>query len=238
MVSSVDGRATLDGRSGPLASPADRALFHALRGVVDAVMAGAGTVRAERYGRIVRDEAARAARRKRGLTAEPLACIVSRRLALDCELPLLATPEARVAIITPSQASLPACAARVEYVRAGREGVLDLPAALRDLRERLGVRSLLCEGGPHLNASLLAASLVDEIFLSIAPKLAGGDAAGGEALRIVAGRGLERPVELQLRAVLESESNLFLRYCVRAPERVSRAEGASRETTPRTSLAS
>jgi riboflavin biosynthesis pyrimidine reductase len=201
-------------------------------------MAGAGTVRAERYGRIVRDEATRAARRARGQSADPLACIVSGRVALDCELPLLATPGAPVAIVTASQASLPPCAARVEYVRAERDGLLDLPAALRALRERFGVRSLLCEGGPHLNAHLLGGGLVDELFLSVAPKVAGGDVASGEALRIVSGPALEHAVELKLLAALESDSYLFLRYGVRAPEDVSRAEGASRETTLRTSLAS
>jgi riboflavin biosynthesis pyrimidine reductase len=238
MISSADGRASIGGRSRQLGKTADRALFHALRGVVDAVMAGAGTVRTERYGRIVAQESARQLRRRRGLSEEPLACIFSERLALDCELPLLATPQAHVAIITSSEASLPACAARVEYIRCMRDGLLDLPAALAALRERFGVRTLLCEGGPHLNSHLFAAGLVDELFLTVAPMLAGADPADGEALRILAGPALEQPVELELRAVLESESQLFLRYGVRAPERVSRAELVSRETTSSTSLAS
>ncbi len=82
MVSTADGRATLDGRSGPISDPADRALFHALRTAVDAVMAGAATVRVERYGRIIPDASRRARRVERGLSAEPLACIVSGRLSL------------------------------------------------------------------------------------------------------------------------------------------------------------
>src|ERR1700693_6019696 len=53
MVSTVDGRASIDGRSGPLGNRADRELFHALRAAVDGVLVGAGTVRAERYGPIV-----------------------------------------------------------------------------------------------------------------------------------------------------------------------------------------
>ena len=85
MVSSADGRATIGGRSGPLGSAADRALFHALRTVVDAVMAGAGTMRTERYGRIIAQESRRQLRRSRGLSEEPLACIVSGRLALAAE---------------------------------------------------------------------------------------------------------------------------------------------------------
>ena len=88
---------------------------------------------------------------------------------------------------------------------------------MAELRERFGVRTLLCEGGPHLNAQLLAAGLVDELFLSLAPKLAGGDpAAGGEALRILAGTELSPPVELELLSALEHDSHLFLRYRVKS----------------------
>src|SRR5437879_2629256 len=74
MITTVDGRASIDGRSGPLSDQADRELFHALRTVVDAVMVGAGTVRAERYGRMTPDASRRRRRRERGLSEEPLAC--------------------------------------------------------------------------------------------------------------------------------------------------------------------
>ncbi len=215
MVSTVDGRASIDGRSGGLGNGADRALFHALRAAVDGVLAGAGTVRAERYGRMIRDADVRRARVERGLPAEPLACIVSGRLALPSDVPLLAEREARVAILTPSPASLTGVAADVEYVRAEHDGALDLPRALAELGERFGVCTLLCEGGPHLNGELLRADLVDELFLSLSPKLAGGEDVGGESLRIVAGAELGEPRELELLSTLESESHLFLRYRVR-----------------------
>jgi riboflavin biosynthesis pyrimidine reductase len=232
MVSTVDGRASIDGRSGPIAGPADRQLFHALRTPVDAVMAGAGTMRVERYGRIIRDEPRRRLRRERGLGEEPLACIVSRSLALPPDLPLLAEPEAHVVVLTPSDAKLPASAARVDYIRAASDGELDLPRALSELRSRFAVELLLCEGGPHLNCELLSAGLVDELFLSLSPKLAGGDPPDGEMLRIVAGREFEEPLELDLLGALEHDSHLFLRYGVSARERVSRA------TTSSSSLAS
>jgi riboflavin-specific deaminase-like protein len=234
MVSTVDGRATIGGRSGPISGDSDRELFHALRAAVDAVMVGAGTARAERYGRIIRDERHRRRRRESGLSEEPLACIVSGRVSLPADLPLLATAASRVAIVTASAASLPECAAQVDYVRAGRDGSLDLPAALAELRERFGVRTLLCEGGPHLNSHLLAAGTVDELFLTLAPKLAGGDEASGETLRILAGPALETTVELELLGALESRSELLLRYGVAA----SPAERVSRETISNSSLAS
>src|SRR2546421_6124487 len=107
MIATADGRATLAGRSGPLSDPADRALFHGLRTAVDAVLVGAGTVRTERYGRLIADSERRELRRRRGRSEEPLACIVSGRLALDPDIPLLAEPHASVAIMTHSPASLP-----------------------------------------------------------------------------------------------------------------------------------
>jgi riboflavin biosynthesis pyrimidine reductase len=212
MVCTVDGRATLGGRSGPIGNRADRELFRALRTAVDAVLVGAGTARAEHYRRLVREEAHRRLRRERGLAEEPLACIVSGGLALP-EIPLLSDPGARVAILTASPASELSATASMEYVRSARDGQLDLPAALVELRARLGVRTLLCEGGPHLNGQLLAEGLVDELFLSFAPKLGGGELPG-QSLRIVCGPELDPPVELELLDVLESESNLLLHYRV------------------------
>jgi riboflavin biosynthesis pyrimidine reductase len=216
MVSSADGRATLQGRSGPLSDSPDRQLFHGLRSAVDAVLVGASTVRVERYGRLIPDEASRRLRRSRGLQEEPLACIVSASLDLGHDAPLLLEPAARVAVLTPSAASLPELPARVDYIRAERSGALDLPTALAEVRERFAVESMLCEGGPHLACQLLAAGLVQELFLSVSPTLAGGEPSGRQALRILAGEELEPPVELELLAVLQSDSSLFLRYGVSA----------------------
>jgi len=215
MISTADGRATLSGRSGAIGGEADKQLFHGLRTLVDAVMVGAGTVRAEGYHRLVRDPDGLRRRRERGLSEQPLACVVSGRLALGETVPLLEDPETRVAIVTASQGELPpGCRAQIEYVRCARDGQLDLAAALRELRARFGVRTLLCEGGPHLNANLLAAGLVDELFLSLAPTLAGGDTAD-ESLRIVSGVELDPPVTMELLSVHEHESHLFLRYRIK-----------------------
>ena len=107
MISTADGRATVGGRSGAISGGADRELFHGLRSAVDAVLVGAGTVRTERYGRIIPDASRRQERRRRGLSEEPLACIVSGQLALDPDIPLLGEPSARLVILTASAASLP-----------------------------------------------------------------------------------------------------------------------------------
>ena len=210
MVASADGKATFDGRTRGLSSPADRQVFHHLRTQADAVMVGAGTLRAERYGRMVREPALREKRRREGLSPEPLACVVSGRLDLPHDLPLLADPESRVVVLTASHASVLEAAAQVEYVREVRDA-LELSPLLGRLRRELGVRSILCEGGPTLNSSLLREGLVDELFLTVSPMLVGG--AGG--ITIVAGEPLPAPVALELVSLLESDSHLFARLRVR-----------------------
>ena len=86
-ISSLDGRVALDGRSAALGGPADRALFHALRARADAVLVGAGTVRDERYGPLVKSAAVREARLGEGLEERPLALIATSSLDLDPALP-------------------------------------------------------------------------------------------------------------------------------------------------------
>jgi len=215
MVATLDGKAALSGRTAGIGSPADRELFHHLRTQADAVMAGAGTLRAERYGRIVRDPALRDKRTREGLERDPLACVVSASLDGLAEIPLLAVPEQRVAVLTGPSGELPPREAPVEYVRASPAGddggEVDLRAALGRLRAEWGVRSVLCEGGPTLNAGLLRAGLVDELFLSLAPKLA----SGADALTIVAGAELPEVAEVELVWLLERHGELFLRSRLR-----------------------
>lgn len=211
MVATADGRATVAGRAGPIGNQADRELFHQLRTRTDAVMAGAGTVRAEHYRRLVRDPELRAQRKRDGLAADPLAVIVSGRLDLPLEdVPLLAEPESAVVIATASAGEIEGAAAGVRYLRSAGPGV-DLRTVLGELRARFGVRSVLCEGGPTLNAAMLAEGLVDELFLALAPKLTGGP----DPLTIVQGAALGEPVEMALEWLLESEGHLFLRYRLR-----------------------
>jgi riboflavin-specific deaminase-like protein len=204
MVSSLDGKATIDWRTRGLSTELDRRLFHQLRTQADAVMVGAGTVRVERYGPMVKSDELRDKRRAEGLDPDPLAVIVSARLDLPADLPLLNEPGQRVVIATGSDATLPDLAARVEYMRVGD----DLPVLMARLREEHGVRSVLCEGGPTLNSHLLAADLLDELFLTLNPKLSGGAA----ALTIVAGRTLVAPAELELVSLAEGDGDLFTRW--------------------------
>jgi riboflavin biosynthesis pyrimidine reductase len=96
MVATVEGRASVDGRTAPLSSVADRQFFHALRTRADAVLIGAGTLRTERYGRLVRAAHRRDRRVANGLTSDPLAIVVSGSLDLPGTLPLLQDSASRV----------------------------------------------------------------------------------------------------------------------------------------------
>jgi riboflavin-specific deaminase-like protein len=208
MVSSLDGKATIEWRTKGLSTELDRRLFHHLRTQADAVMVGAGTLRAERYGRMTKTAELREKRVAEGLAPDPLAVIVSARLDIPADLPLLNEPEQRVVVATGSDATLPELGHQVEYARVGD----DLPKLMAYLQETHGVRSVLCEGGPTLNSYLFAAGLVDELFLTLNPKVTGGAA----ALTIVAGRGLVEPAELDLVSVAEGEGDLFTRWRVRS----------------------
>jgi riboflavin-specific deaminase-like protein len=200
----VDGRATLGGRSGGIGSDTDTQMLVGLRTKVDAVMIGAGTMRAERYGRILADSEKRSRRERRGLAHDPLMVIVSGRLDLPWDAPLFTDGGGRVLIFTSSDAEPPQTPTPVRIVH--HQDRVDLAEALRHLRVERGVRAVLCEGGPRLHAQLIDAGLVDELFVTHAPKLGGGDGPG-----LLEGlEELERPLELAW--LLEEDGELFARY--------------------------
>jgi riboflavin-specific deaminase-like protein len=206
-VSSADGRAAFRGRSRDLSDPGDRQMFHGLREHVDAILAGTGTLRAERYGRMVRDPERRQRRAASGLSPEPLAVIFTRSGAVPTDIPLFAEPAARIVVFTPAPLDGSSLAAQVEVVLLD-PGELTLTTMMRRLRSAYDVRSVLCEGGPTLFGALLQEDLVDELFLSLAPKLTGG----GAAPSITTGPALAELRALRLIWTAELHSSLYLRY--------------------------
>jgi riboflavin-specific deaminase-like protein len=203
-VATVDGRATIGGLSGPIGSEADTAMLAGLRTRFDALMIGAGTMRAERYGRPVSSQEKRERRERAGLPHDPLMVIVSGSLDLPWDASLFADGGGRVLVFTGSDAEPPETATPVAVVR--HDGAVDLAAALRHLRRERGIRALLSEGGPRLHAEMQALDLVDELFLTTAPKLA-----GGAAPHILEGE-LPEVAPLELAWLLEEDGELFARY--------------------------
>jgi Pyrimidine reductase, riboflavin biosynthesis len=206
-VSSVDGAVTLDGRSGPLGGPGDRRILGLLRVNCDAVLVAAGTVRVEGYSPLRTAEARRRLRIERGRTPDPVLVLVTRRLGFDPADPRFTQAPQRPVVLTTEETAQRVgnrFADVADVIGVGHEDV-DLGAGLDALAER-GLVHVLCEGGPHLFGSLIAADLVDELCLTLAPKLVGP---GPE--RIVAGPDTAVRT-LALTQILAAGDELFLRY--------------------------
>jgi riboflavin-specific deaminase-like protein len=207
MIASVDGGTAVQGRSGALGGPADKAVFDAVRAVADVILVGASTVRAEAYGAPRPSAERQAERLARGQVARPRLAIVSRSLALEPSSELFGDPTPPLVITTTDadprrRASLAEVA---EVVEAGT-GSVDLGEALRALGRR-AAEVVLAEGGPTLNGQLVAAGLVDEICLSVSPNLI-----AGPSRRVTQGVEDLEPLGLTLDRVLTADSFLFLRY--------------------------
>ena len=218
MVASLDGAASVGGRSGGLSNEADQQVFAMLRAHADVILVGAGTARAEGYGPVrPESEGLRWAWLRDGRPPSAPIAVITRALDLDLGGALLADapPHARTIVIT-TESAVPgrrAAAARTADVIVAGEASVDLKAAVDALAER-GHQRISCEGGPHLLGQLADAGLLDELCLTISPLLAGPGAD-----RIVTG-GLPMPrggtLPFTLAHALEDESHLLCRYVRRS----------------------
>ena len=208
MIVSVDGGTSWGGVSGALGGPADKALFSVLRSLADVVLVAAGTARAERYGPAILPATMQDARRERGQTPVPPIAVVTRSCQLEWDTPFFTAAVERPLVITVASApeSDRARAAEVADVVVAGEQDVDLAAAIDALGAR-GARHVLAEGGPTLNGQLAKAGLLDEVCLTLSPRLASGD-----AKRIIAGSTLDELLALRLHSVVEDDDYLFLRY--------------------------
>jgi riboflavin biosynthesis pyrimidine reductase len=210
MVASADGATAIEGRSGGLGGPADRLLFRVLRGLADVILVGGGTARAERYGPA--RPAAGLPGLRAGRTATPPIAVVTGRLDLDPDAPLLtrAPADARTIVLTTESAPAAqraALARHADVIVAGTDTVS--PGRAIAALAGLGHTRILTEGGPGLLAQIAAAGLLDELCLTISPVLAGGP--GGRVL--AASPALPAAgAPLRLAHVLADDGFLFCRY--------------------------
>jgi riboflavin biosynthesis pyrimidine reductase len=209
MIESADGAAAVDGLSGGLGGSSDREILRLLRALADVILVGAGTARAEAY------RPARVAPRWAGLRTgrpdTPPIAVLSARLNLDPQSPLLAEAPAGARTIVITSESAPAdrralIARRADVIIGGKHEVT--AAAAVSALARRGYRQILTEGGPHLLSQLAAAGLIDELCVTISPVLA-----AGRAGRIIQGHGSPSASRLALAHVLaDDDGYLLCRY--------------------------
>jgi len=204
LISTLDGRATVGGSTEALGFPTDGRVLMRLRTFADAVVIGAGTMRVERYDRVLPVPKLRGYREQIGLPPDPLTVIVSQSMDLPWDAGLFTDGHGEVIVATSSPTSPPTTETSVEVLRYEQE--VDLQALLAHLRRERGAETIACEGGPTVLRALVAEGLVDDLFLTHNPVLAGD----GE-------RGLMRgllpsPVPAELAWALEAEGELFTRW--------------------------
>ena len=194
MISSFDGAITVAGRSGELGGPADREVFNVLRSLADVILVGAGTMRTEGYGPA------------QGPHPAPIA-VVTKSCQFDWSSPFFTEAKATPIIITAAESHPRRRDVPADVIVAGDDEV-DFAVALAALRDR-GFASVLLEGGPRLNDHIVAAGLLDEMCLTLSPRLAAGDGP-----RVLAGE-LPHPLAVDVVQLLEEDGFLFSRLRVR-----------------------
>jgi riboflavin biosynthesis pyrimidine reductase len=207
-IATLDGAAAGDdGRSGSINTDADHDVFRLLRALSDVIVVGAGTARVEGYRRAT--VRAPWPYLRQGRPAHPAMAVVSRSGDIPPKLCQPRENSGEVLLVTCKRAGSEAIDLAQEMLGMGRvivegEDTVDLAAAMDSLAAR-GLRRILCEGGPHLMADLTASGRLDELCLSIAPTLVGGDMP-----RITAGAGVT--AHLVPRLLMESEGTLIGRW--------------------------
>jgi riboflavin-specific deaminase-like protein len=218
MVESVDGAAqSPGGGTQTLSSAADRRVLSTIRALADAVIVGAGTARTEGYRTLRPRERYVARRRENDQFVAPVLVLVSKSLELDPESTLFADATTRTTVVTIASAPTE----RAQSLRAVADVIvcgdteIDLGFMLDTLTDR-SLNRLVLEGGPHLLGAFLAAGLVDDMAITIAPHIA-GDYPEHAPSRIVSGHVIESGNSLRLGHLLVEDDSLFARYEVVRP---------------------
>jgi 2,5-diamino-6-(ribosylamino)-4(3H)-pyrimidinone 5'-phosphate reductase len=216
-VGTLDGRGAVDGRSTPIGSAVDHRLMRNIRACMDAVLVGAGTLRSENLSLTVDDTLAKR-RKALGLREQPLSVILTRCGDIPTDRRIFHTSKENVLVFAGAEDGLENAAklsdlATVQVLAS--KGFLEPEKVLETLAKEFGVRRLLVEGGPRVNRSFVEGRLVDEVFLTLAPKIIGGDSRSlieGAPLPTLE-RGAPSLISIHL-----SNSELYLRYRMQGPD--------------------
>lgn len=213
-VGTLDGRGAIGSKSTPIGSEVDHRLMRGIRANVDAVLIGTGTLRSEDLTLTV-DETLAERRGKQGLKAQPLSVILTGSGYIPTDRRILREGRGNVLVLAGGDANpknLVALSGLATVRTMPENGVPKPESVLEILAGEFGVRHLLIEGGPSVNHSFIKSELVHEIFLTLAPKVVGGN-----AISLIEGALL--PLEIasspNLVSVYLAGSELYLRYALR-----------------------
>ena len=199
MAMTLDGKvARASGGKATFGSKEDRRRLVELRARADAILVGAHTARSDHYAMGIPSSSLRAERVERGQREYPLRCVVSGSGSIGENLEIFRHDFSPILIFTTDK--MPAAKRKrlekkATVISVGRRDI-DWKKLLRILRKEYGVKKLLCEGGPTLNFALLKENLLDELYLTLCPKIFGGR----NAPTLVEGEGF--PLQLARRARL------------------------------------
>lgn len=209
MAMTLDGAvAGPDGVSGSISSTADRVVLSTVRHHADAVVIGAGTLRAERYGPLRVPADVVEVRRREGRADHPRLVVVSRSLALPWDLDLWTQAPVPPLVVTAGDPDRPEVAqARSHVAVEVLVGETVDPDRLIERLAELGLTRVVVEGGPHLLAQVVRSGCLDEIDLTLSPVMVGGGQEGTGA----AGD----PRRFDLAHVIAADGFLFTRYLAR-----------------------
>jgi riboflavin biosynthesis pyrimidine reductase len=205
MVTTLDGAAAgPDGLSGSISSAVDRAVFDAVRRLADAVLIGAGTMRAERYGPMRAQEADAGRRTHEGQAPAPVLAIVSGSLDLPWDEAVFMESAVAPIVLTGPESDPDRLATAREHADVVVLPDLAASTLVSTLTDR-GLDRIVCEGGPTLLQALVRADLLDEADITVSPVFAGTD-------RTPRTNGLETTARLRLAHVITADSFLMVRY--------------------------
>jgi riboflavin-specific deaminase-like protein len=196
-------------------SPRDKRRLLEIRAECDAVLASAKTIAADHMTMGLPAEDLRTARATRKKPPYPLRVLISNRGRIDSQLRVFQKDFSPIVIFSTEQ--MPAANRRALAARAALHlspgKVVDLPEMMHLLRRKYGVRRLVCEGGAQVFRSLLEADLIDELYLTLCPRIFGGVKA--PTLSGVAASFLPRSTRLRLKSMTVVDGECFLRYSLR-----------------------
>ena len=205
MVTTLDGAAAgPDGLSGSISSPVDGQVFDSVRRLADAVLIGAGTLRAEQYGPMRSVEADAERRRKAGQAPAPQLTVVSGSLDLPWDLPVWSGSTLTPLVLTGPSPDAVALELAQRHTTVLTCADLE-PATLLDALTDRGLRRIVCEGGPSLLEAVVKADLLDEADITLSPVFAGTSKTPRTS-------GLAEVARFEIAHLIAAESYLMARY--------------------------